>query len=156
MEDRTNNNRPQEARRQHESTTPVTFGLRLESPLPPETEALVRAVMDCAFAVHRSLGPGFREIIYARALHLELDAQKLKFEAEKKIKVRYKHWEIPGQKVDLLVESSVLVEVKVVPRLRPMHRLQVLSYLKTLDLRIGLLINFNVPVLKAGFKRVIR
>ena len=111
------------------------------------------AILD---AVHRSLGPGFREIIYARALHLELDAQKLKFEAEKKIKVRYKHWEIPGQKVDLLVESSVLVEVKVVPRLRPMHRLQVLSYLKTLDLRIGLLINFNVPVLKAGFKRVIR
>ena len=131
-------------------------GLRLLSPLPRETEALVRAVMDCAFAVHRSLGPGFRESIYARALRLELDVQKLKFEAEKRIKVRYKQWEIPGQKVDLLVESSVLVEVKVVPRLRPMHRPQVLSYLKTLDLRIGLLINFNVPVLKAGFKRVIR
>ena len=116
----------------------------------------MRAVMDCAFAVHRSLGPGFREIIYVRALRLELDAQKLKFESEKKILVRYRQWEIPGQKVDLLVESTVLVEVKVVPRLRPMHRLQVLSYLKTLDLRIGLLINFNVPVLKNGFKRVIR
>ena len=131
-------------------------GLRLLSPLPSETEALVRAVMDCAFTVHRTLGPGFREIIYAQALYLELDAQKLKFEAEKKIMVRYKQWQIPGQKVDLLVESSVLVEVKVVPKLRPMHRLQLLSYLKTLDLRIGLLINFNVPVLKAGFKRVIR
>ena len=70
--------------------------------------------------------------------------------------MRYKEWQIPGQTVDLLVESSVLVEVKVVPKLRPMHRLQVLSYLKTLDLRIGLLINFNVPVLKDGFKRVIR
>ena len=126
------------------------------SPLPPETEAVVRRVMDCAFSVHRSLGPGFREKIYVRALCLELDAQKLKFEAQKSILVRYKQWQIPGQTVDLLVESSVLVEAKVVPRLRPIHRLQVLSYLKTLDLRIGLLINFNVPVLKDGFKRVIR
>jgi len=128
----------------------------LLSPLPAETEAVVRRVMDCAFTVHRSLGPGFREMIYVRALCLELDAQKLTFESEKNIHVRYRQWQIPGQTVDLLVESSVLVEAKVVPRLRPMHRLQVLSYLKTLDLRIGLLINFNVPVLKDGFKRVIR
>lgn len=126
------------------------------SPLPTEAEAVVRRVMDCAFTVHRSLGPGFREKIYVRALCLELDAQKLTFESEKSVLVRYKQWQIPGQTVDLLVESSVLVEAKVVPRLRPMHRLQVLSYLKTLDLRIGLLINFNVPVLKDGFKRVIR
>ncbi|MBA3641467.1 MAG: GxxExxY protein, partial [Acidobacteria bacterium] len=112
--------------------------------------------MDCAFTVHRALGPGFREKIYVRALCLELDAQKLKFETDKNILVRYKQWQIPGQTVDLLVESSVLVEAKVVPRLRPMHRLQVLSYLKTLNLRIGLLINFNVPVLEDGFKRVIR
>ena len=128
--------------------------LGLLSPLPAETETLVRRVMDCAFTVHRSLGPGFREKIYVRALCLELDLQKLKFESDKSILVRYKQWQIPGQKVDLFVESAVLVETKVVPRLRPMHRLQLLSYLKTLDLRIGLLINFNVPVLKAGFKRV--
>lgn len=126
------------------------------SPLPSETEVIVRGVMDCAFTVHRALGPGFREKIYVRALCLELDAQKLKFETDKNILVRYKQWQIPGQTVDLLVESSVLVEAKVVPRLRPMHRLQVLSYLKTLNLRIGLLINFNVPVLEDGFKRVIR
>ena len=130
--------------------------MRLLSPLSPETEAVVRRVMDCAFSVHRSLGPGFREKIYVQALCLELDEQKLKFEAQKSILVRYKQWQTPGQTVDLLVESSVLVEAKVVPRLRPMHRLQVLSYLKTLDLRIGLLINFNVPVLKDGFRRVIR
>lgn len=112
--------------------------------------------MDCAFAVHRHLGPGFRERIYERALCLELDDRGLRFECEKRIQVRFKHWLIPGQKVDLLIEDCVLVEAKVVPKLRPLHRLQVLSYLKTLDLRIGLLINFNVAVLKDGFKRVIR
>ena len=112
--------------------------------------------MDCAFTVHRLLGPGFREKIYERALCLELDACGLKFESEKSIQVRFKEWLIPGQKIDLLVEGFVLVETKVVPKLRPLHRLQVLSYLKTMDLRLGLLINFNVPVLKDGFKRVVR
>ena len=130
--------------------------MRVVSPLPLATEAVVRRVMDCAFTVHRSLGPGFLEKIYVRALHLELAEQKLTFEAERSILVRYKQWEIPGQTVDLIVESSVLIEAKVVPKLCPIHRLQVLSYLKTLDLRIGLLINFNAPVLKDGFKRVIR
>lgn len=112
--------------------------------------------MDCAFAVHRLLGPGFREKIYERALCLELDSHGLKFETEKLIDVRFREWLIPGQKIDLLIEGCILVETKVVPQLRPLHRLQVLSYLKTLDLRLGLLINFNVAVLKDGFKRVVR
>jgi len=72
--------------------------------------------MDCAFTVHRSLGPGFLEKIYVRALHLELAEQKLTFEAERSILVRYKQWEIPGQTVDLIVDSSVLIEAKVVPK----------------------------------------
>jgi len=70
--------------------------------------------------------------------------------------VKFREWRIPGQRVDLLVEQFVLVEAKVVPKLRAIHRAQVVSYLKTLDLRIGLLINFNVAVLKDGFKRVVR
>lgn len=156
MDDRTNEDRSHDQRPIDEMTPRVTPALRLLSPLPPETEAVVRRVMDCAFTVHRALGPGFLEKIYVRALYLELEEQKLKFEAEKNILVRYKRWNIPGQTVDLIVESAVLIEAKVVPKLRPIHRLQVLSYLKTLDLRIGLLINFNAPVLKDGFKRVIR
>ena len=112
--------------------------------------------MDCAFTVHRHLGPGFRERIYQRAFCLELDAAGLPFECEKSINVVYRDWRIPGQKVDLLVDGRVIVEVKTVPRLRPLHRSQLLSYLKTMNLRIGLLINFNCPVLKDGFKRVIR
>ena len=111
--------------------------------------------MDCAFAVHRALGPGFKESIYKQALCLEMDAQGLKFEREKPIDVTYKHWKIPGQRVDLLVEGAVLVEIKSVPKLRKIHASQVVSYLKTLNLRIGLLVNFKARVLKEGFRRVI-
>jgi len=141
----------------HNDTTTrrSSCGVRRGLPLDAETEALVTATMDCAFTVHRALGPGFRERIYARAFCLELDSRGLPFESEKPIEVRYKHWMIPGQKVDLIVGGKVLVELKAVPRLRPIHRAQMLSYLKTLDLRIGLLVNFDCGVLKDGFKRVI-
>ena len=130
--------------------------LRVESPLTDGQEAIVSAVMDCGFAVHKELGPGFKEKIYQRAFALELDSRGIRFEAEKQIEVRYRHWRIPGQKIDLIVEKLVLVELKVVPRLRDIHRDQVLSYLKTLELRVGLLMNFNVSVFKAGFRRVVR
>jgi GxxExxY protein len=101
--------------------------LTVDSPLTAEQEAIVTESMDCGFAVHRALGPGFRERIYERAYCLELNLRGLKFECEKAIEVQYKDWRIPGQKVDLIVEGIVLVEIKVVPKLRPIHRCQVLS-----------------------------
>ena len=157
MEGEDNADRLRDARRREDTTARLApAGLRVSSPLTQEQEGLVRRVMDCAFAVHRILGPGFRERVYQRALSLELDSRGLKFEAEKQIEVRFREWLIPGQRLDLLVEKFVLVEAKVVPKLRPLHTAQVVSYLKTLDLHIGLLINFNVPVLKQGFKRVVR
>jgi GxxExxY protein len=75
--------------------------------------------------------------------------------AKRRSRFRYKQWTIPGQTVDLIVEDIVLVEIKTVPRLRPVHRKQVLSYLKTMDLRIGLLMNFSAEVLKQGLGRVV-
>jgi GxxExxY protein len=129
--------------------------LRVSSPLSAEQEQKVSQAMDCGFAVHRALGPGFREKIYERAYCLELESRGLRFECEKPILVKYRDWLIPGQKVDLIVEGIVLVEIKAVPRLRPLHRLQVLSYLKTLGLRVGLLMNFNVAVLKDGLQRIV-
>jgi GxxExxY protein len=157
MENESHDDRLREARRRDDTMTRLSpSGLRVESPLSSDQERLVRRVMDAAFTVHRALGPGFREKIYQRALCLELDSQGLKFECERPIDVRFKDWRIPGQKIDLLVEQFVLVEAKVVPRIRPIHRAQITSYLKTLDLRIGLLINFNVAALKDGFKRVVR
>lgn len=129
--------------------------LHVPSPLTAEQERIVSTAIDCGFTVHRTLGPGFREKIYERAFSLELEARTLKFESEKPILVRYKDWEIPGQTVDLVVEGIVLVEIKAVPRLRPVHRAQVLSYLKTMGLRVGLLMNFNVVVLKDGLRRIV-
>ena len=112
--------------------------------------------VDCAFAVHRFLGPGFRERIYQRAFCLELAARGVSFECEKKIEVRYKEWRIPGQQVDLIVEQLVLVEIKALPRLGALQSHQVRSYLKTMDLRAGLLVNFNTSLLKHGLHRIVQ
>ncbi len=124
--------------------------------LPSAQEQVVSACIGAAISVHRELGPGFREKIYQRAYRLELDSRGLKYEAEKSIEVRYRDWLIPGQRIDLLVAEVVLVEIKAVPQLRPLHEWQVLSYLKTTGLRVGLLMNFNTRLLKHGLKRIVR
>lgn len=105
--------------------------------------------------MHRELGPGFKELIYHKAICLELDSQGLRFECEKPVLVQYRHWTIPGQRLDLLVSGCVVVEVKSLPRLRAIHRRQVVSYLRAADLRLGLLINFNVRLLKEGIRRIV-
>ena len=123
--------------------------------LPPEDEALVTETIACAMAVHIELGPGFKERIYHDAMCLELDSRALKFECEKAVEVPYKSWSIPGQKIDLIVGGVVLVEVKAVAHLKELHRSQVISYLKTTGLRVGLLMNFNTRLLKHGLKRIV-
>lgn len=124
--------------------------------IPSEVEKVARICVDCGIHVHRELGPGFKEVIYQRAYCLELDARGVPFECEKPILVRYKTWQIPGQRVDLVVAGAVLIEIKAVPRLRPIHTHQVLSYLKTLDLRVGLIMNFNQRLLRDGLQRIVR
>ena len=130
--------------------------LKVASPLTAREEQVFTLAMDCAFAVHRELGPGFRERIYQAAFCLEMDARGIKFDREKKIEVAYKQWTIPGQQVDLVVEALILVELKAVPKLLLVHERQVRSYLKTMRLRAGLLVNFNVTLLKNGLRRVVR
>lgn len=125
------------------------------SPLPIETEETAHRIIGCAIAVHRQLGPGYLESIYERAMQLELEAQGLAFEAEKPIFVQYRGFQIPGQRIDLIVEGCVIVELKTVRRLKTVHRAQVISYLKTAKLRLGLLINFHTPLLRNGIRRVI-
>jgi len=129
--------------------------LRNHTGVGPEIEVLVEKILGCAFTVHRALGPGFLETIYQKALCLELEAQGLPFEREKPLVVMYRGRGIPGQRVDLLVGGEVIVEVKAVGALEPVHVAQVLSYLKTTSLRVGLLINFREALLRNGIRRVV-
>ena len=129
--------------------------LRVVSPLSEAEERLITQVVDCGFQVHSTLGPGFKERIYVQAFRLELDRRGLSFESEKSIDVRYKDWTIPGGRVDLVIGGLLVVEIKAVPKLVALHRKHVLSYLMTMSLHAGLLINFNSAYYKHAVKRVV-
>jgi len=132
------------------------MGSRVFEQLPAEVEWIGRRVLGSAIAVHRALGPGYKESIYVEAMCIEMDKRGLKFEREKPLKVFYKGVQIPGQRLDLLIEGVLIVECKVVEALIPIHTRQVTSYLKTTGLRLGFIFNFNVNVLvPQGFKRVV-
>lgn len=124
-------------------------------PLPEETEQVVTSVMDAAFKVHRTLGPGLLESVYEVCLCHELAKQTISFQRQLSLPVVYEGIRLDaGLRLDLLVEDSVIVELKAVETLKPLFDAQLLTYLKLTGKRIGLLINFNTPVLKDGFKRL--
>jgi GxxExxY protein len=131
------------------------MALLISSNLPDETEAVVGDIIGCALAVHRVLGPGFLESIYATALGIELTASGIPFERERSVWVDYRGTKIPGQRIDFVVADSVIVEVKAVARLDPIFQAKVISYLRTTGLRAALLINFNSLLLKDGLKRIV-
>jgi GxxExxY protein len=132
-------------------------GLRIESPLTSEQEELVHRIIGAAIEVHSKLGPGFLEKIYERALCYELNQRGIPFECQKAINVPYKNIQISGQQLDLLVDGIVIVELKAVDHVSPIHHAQLISYLKATGLKIGLLINFNVKLLKdGGIRRILK
>lgn len=131
------------------------FSMRLPSPLSDEAEEAMSATIGCAIAVHRALGPGFLESIYKKAMLIELNANGISYESEKAVTVNYRNVPIQGQRIDLVVRGLIVVELKAVKHFDDVHRSQVISYLKTTGLRGGLLINFRVPVLKAGLHRIV-
>ncbi|MCP5352425.1 MAG: GxxExxY protein [Chromatiales bacterium] len=113
-------------------------------------------VLDSAIEVHRTLGPGLLESVYAQALELELGLRGLEVRREVPLAANYKGKTFDAAyRLDLLVENGVIVELKVVEQLLAVHKAQLLSYLKLSGLSLGLLINFNVPKLKDGVKRVV-
>ena len=130
--------------------------LRISSPLTEAEESLVRASIGCGIEIHRVLGPGFKEPIYDRAFCLELETRGISFESQKQICVQYKKWSIPGQRLDLVVGGLVIVEIKAVTKLKQIHKRQLVSYLRTTGLRVGLLMNFNSLRLVDGIVRVVR
>ena len=109
----------------------------------------------CGIEVHRFLGPGFKERIYERAFNSSSNPRDLRFECEKRDRGLVQGWKIPGQRMDLIVEQVVIVELKSVPRLKSLHERQLVSYLKIDRAKVGLLMNFNTTILKNGLKRVV-
>ncbi len=121
----------------------------------PEMDVLAKAVIEAAIEVHRELGPGFLESIYEEALPVELTTRQIPFERQKPLTVMYKDRAVGEGRIDLVVGGELLVELKAVETLAPIHKAQVISYLKATGCQLGLLINFNVPVLRSGIQRVI-
>ncbi len=129
--------------------------MREFAPIPAEAERLGKVVVDAAMEVHRHLGAGFLERVYEDAFCHELELRKVPFERQKEITVPYKDILISGQRLDLLVGGQVIVELKAVDAIAPIHQAQLLSYLKAAELRLGYIINFNVRRLKEGIKRMV-
>ncbi len=120
-----------------------------------ENNSLTTAIIGAAITVHRELGPGLLESVYEKCLALELTRSGLQIAAQKEIPLIYKGLLLEsGFRADLIVENKVLVELKSIDQLLPVHTAQVLTYLKLTGLRTALLINFNVPLLKTGIKRL--
>jgi GxxExxY protein len=120
-----------------------------------EADEFARKVIGAAIEVHRALGPGYLESIYEEALCIELDDLKIPYERQYTLGVEYKNRKIGEGRLDLLVGKTLPVELKAVEALGAIHQAQLISYLKMTHHQLGLLINFNVPVLKNGIRRVI-
>lgn len=119
-------------------------------------EQIGKAVIDSAMKVHTALGPGLLESAYRACVAHELVSRGLQVRQEVPFPVRYGEAEISvGYRIDLLIEDEVIVELKAVEKLLPIHTAQVLSYLKLSGCKLGFVINFNVPRLKDGIKRVV-
>ena len=123
--------------------------------MPEQVNDLTDPLIGAAIEVHRQLGPGFIESTYHRALEIELELRGVVFESEKPVALEYKGRPIGEGRLDLLLDGKVVVELKAVDKLAPIHQEQVISYLKATDLQVGLLINFNVEVLRDGIRRVV-
>src|SRR5262249_47346735 len=125
------------------------------SPLEDELEVLVRKAIGSCIDVHRALGPGLLEVIYQRAVALEFEASGIRFEREKQYPVRYRDRPLYVHSLDFVVDNRLVLELKAVERLHPVHTAQVISSLRAAKLNVALLINFNVATLAQGIKRII-
>ena len=123
---------------------------RASTVLDEHTEALVARIIGCALQVHETLGPGYLEALYHEAIGIELEANSIPFQREVFIPVRYRNRLLRGHRLDLVVDGRVIVELKAVQKLEAIHTSQIVSYLKASGLKVGLLMNFNTPVLKSA------
>lgn len=117
---------------------------------------LTEKVIGCAIEVHKNLGPGLLESSYEQCLAYELKQKRINFQLQYPLPVQYKEIKLDcGYRIDLLVEDELIIELKSVDKITDIHKAQILTYMKLAEIRLGLLINFNVLKLKDGIKRFI-
>ncbi len=121
-----------------------------------EFDELSHRVIGCAIEVHRHLGPGLLESAYEQCLAYELSRSRIAFQLQALQPVRYKEMMLDcGYRIDMLIENQMIVELKSIDKVLGIHEAQLLTYMRLAEIKIGLLINFNVPVLKEGVKRFV-
>lgn len=120
-----------------------------------DVNQITEKIIGCAIEVHRHLGPGILEVFYESALCIELEAAGLKFARQATVPVVYKGHQLGDQRIDIVVEDAVIVEIKSVERMDPLFDAQILTYMRITGKGLGLLINFNSRLLKDGIKRFI-
>lgn len=117
---------------------------------------LSKEILDSSIRVHKEMGPGLLESVYELCLQKELNLRGIKTEQQVFLPLFYRGYELNKDfRIDLLVENEIIIEIKAVEVVLPVHEAQIISYLKLADKRLGFLINFNVPLLKNGFRRFV-
>jgi len=124
--------------------------------LSEKEEYLAKQIVDIAFNIHKELGPGLLESVYAKCFYYELFNRNINYENQKQVPIIYQSLVIDeGLRLDLLIEDVIIIELKAQENYHPVWEAQLLSYLKLTSKRLGFLINFHVPLIKDGIKRLI-
>ena len=130
--------------------------INIKSNLPRHIEKIGKIIVDCAYRVHKNVGPGLLESIYEKCLLYELKKAGLKVKNQIEVPFLYNGEKMDvNLRIDILVEDSIIIELKAVEQMNPVFQAQLISYLRLTENRLGFLINFNVPLIKNGIKRII-
>ena len=120
------------------------------------TDTITKEVIGCAIEVHRELGPGLLESAYEECLVYELESKGIEVERQVDLPIKYKNIDLKsGYKIDILIPEMLVIELKTVEKLLPVHQSQILTYLRISEINTGLLINFYTTLLKNGIKRIV-
>lgn len=123
---------------------------------PDQLNALSKIILQASISVHKEMGPGLLEAVYQQCLVKELTLQEVNVTTMVPVPLQYKGYTLNKDYViDMLVEEEIILELKAVEAILPVHEAQIINYLKLANKRLGFLINFNVPIMKSGFKRFV-
>ena len=140
----------------HQNTKAQRHTKKMYQKLSEREEYIAKQIVDIAIRIHKELGPGLLESVYAKCFYYELHQREISFEKQKEVPIIYQSLQIDdGLRLDLIIENSIIIEFKAQENYHPVWDAQLLSYLKLTGKRLGFLINFHVPLMKDGIKRMI-